>query len=274
MLRVSRFLGVPLVLATSAVPAFAGITYAGVFKSGFYLQNSPSAPTTANEYAAFFNLASDTDDDAITSRVLLPGGGVVDLAYAGPRFMSEDSPGFASEAALEAVYGPGDYKFEILTGNLGGTSADLTVPAPAYPVEIPSLSAASYNGLQGLDPASIANVSWAGFNGSLPDAVTFFSIYDEFGNLTFQDFGDPTAFTSTSIPAGTLVPSTLYFFSLAYSNREETSTSGFGGSGNVLASLDRTTYGAFTTVPEPASLAVLGLGLLAIRRKKAAVGSK
>jgi hypothetical protein len=146
-------------------------------------------------------------------------------------------------------------------------SASMNYSQDAYTSAVPALSAATFNGLQGLNPVNGFTIN---FNPFAPNAAanfgkTFFTIFDSTNSAVFsRGFLDPTT-TSVFVPANTLQANASYHFELDFSDRIE------GSSGNVATEqgFDLRTDGNFRTgatvaTPEPASFTLLLAGLAAL----------
>ena len=188
------------------------------------------------------------------------------------------------QAALDAAYPFGVYTIQAFNTSTSASSSAVgtSYTTDAYTSDIPALTPASYNALQGLDPSQALTVH---FNSFTPDATanlffTFFHITDLItGNDVFtQSFLDPST-TSVNLPAGTLAFATPYDFEVIFSDRIRGTDVNGSGISNELES-DVRTFGNFTTVaatiPEPSTWLLLATGLVGVlgygwrQRKKVA----
>ncbi len=246
----------------SAAPSHAQLTQAYTFKN---LTHEQTAPTTVIDTGAFFNAggliaaAGQFDSASLT----YPGAG-------SPQNLPFTSPtqfgigvGFATQAAMDAAYPFGTYSITVLnTSTSASQTATLSYTADAYTADVPALSAASFNLLQGLprgpDPVPLT------FNTFTPSplATSAFTFFTIFGTSDGCSFLSPSADFCTIYP-NTLTPDTTYTWELDFSDRIEATVDG------VLTGVnfDVRTDGVFTTaaaVPEPVSLALFGSGLVAL----------
>lgn len=177
-----------------------------------------------------------------------------------PPYVYYDSPDFPDQASLDAAFPVGTYTAYVINNsmlNAGSVSTSLNYTVDAYPHTIPQVSAASYNALQGMNPAVDLAVD---FNSFIPDpnatgSFVFLDIDDLSGNEVFGDDFLPSTATSVTIPADTLLADTGYTYRLIFSDRID-STNPHDGTTDELG-FDFGTDGAFTTggTPEPTALA-------------------
>ena len=73
------------------------------------------------------------------------------------------SAGFSSQAAMDAAYPFGSYQYDLADSTLNNPPATSTISysSDLYTANQPTLTAASFNGLQNLDTTQAANVSFA-----------------------------------------------------------------------------------------------------------------
>jgi hypothetical protein len=186
------------------------------------------------------------------------------------------SPSYATQSALDTAYPMGSYEYDLFNSGNPSLNASSTIDysTDLYPANQPTLTAASFNSLQGLDTTQAATVSFGAIEDN-PDLdstsdsdYVFLDVYTAgFGSDVYSTFSaSPDGLTSLLIPANTLAPGTSYSLLLDFDNR----ISGFDGNGvnqfqlfDVKTEVDFTTAAAVVT-PEPAGFALAGLGLLAL----------
>jgi hypothetical protein len=247
-------------LTALAMPAQAQqLADAYTFKNLAYSQSGPSGSVIIPT-GTFFNAGADLqnpgDFDSVT--VTYPGsGGPQALPQIGPTSFGI-GPSFPNQAAMDAAFPFGAY---IITATNSGTLATdtetLNYTADAYAGNIPALTGASYDALQGLHTSSPSLTLNFNTQDANPLATSSFTFLTIFNSPLSCDFLAASA-TSCTVDPQDLLPGTTYTYELDFSNRIETSASG------VLDGVDFEvrTDGTFTTaIPEPSTWAMMWLGL-------------
>jgi hypothetical protein len=247
----------------------AGLVEVNIFNNTVYEQTSSAAPTTADHFffdmGGNFNAAGDFDSVSVA----FPGpGSPVSPTITGKNF-NFDSGSIATLAAVHTAFPFGTYTTTAENSMTSASqSGSLNYTADLFATVVPALTAATFTGLNGMNPAAPFTVS---FNPFTPDAsategFTFFTIHDPVTNAIVFDAGflAPST-TSVVVPANTLAPNKLYDFELDFSNRLD----GFDRADQVFTEqgFDVRTDGSFTTgpiVPEPTGLAIVATGLITI----------
>ncbi len=191
------------------------------------------------------------------------------------------SASYPTQAAMDSDYPFGSYTYGLTGGTNGPVSSTINYTSDFYTANMPTLTAASFNGLQGADTSQPINVAFAPMLDNPDFGVTagadhyvFLDVYTSgFGADVYSTYTDQTAsLTNFVIPASTLAPDTSYSVLLTFDDRIGTTD---GNNVNQFQLFDTKTEVDFTTgaavVPEPASLGLVGIGisLLAARRKRA-----
>jgi MYXO-CTERM domain-containing protein len=232
-----------------------------------YTQSGPGAPSTPDGYDLFFDVMTPSPFD----------GGTVS-GPAGPFALSPTGADLqfgsgliASQAAFNAAFPMGTYNYHLTNSANPAQTQDVSIDdtVETFPSSIPALTAASFNGLQGLNPALPFTVF---FNTFTPAAtpfngpLAFFAVVDQnTSSIVLLDGLQPTD-GQDLIPAGTLQSGTPYRYILFFSNN-------LVGIDTQLQ-LNLRTQGFFSTqgsAPEPSTLALglLGVGaLLFVRRSR------
>lgn len=237
-----------------------------------YEQTSDSAPTTPAFYwfnmAAYFSTPGDFTSGSATypgpdsPQTLIPNGS--------PAFPAVDytSPTYATLGDMHAAFPFGTYTITA-SGPAGTETANVPYAADHFTSGIPYVT--NFGDLAGLDPTQQFTFQFPAFtpDPAASESYTFLTIYDAATSAAAfsQDFLPPST-TSVTLPAGTLLPDTGYFFDLIYENRLVGTDP---VNGTFTAQLfDARTDGDFTTasdavaVPEPAALGVFGFGALLV----------
>ena len=238
--------------------AHAELLSAGTFKNLTYEQVGATTTSTGG----FFNAGAEenTVGDFAAATLTVNGGLSTSLPLSGTEFGI--SPSFSTQAAMDSAYPFGTYVISLSGGTDGPVSVTLNYSADGYTADIPALTLASYDALQGLSTSLSALT--LDFNSFTPNALattafTFFTIFDSDQSC---DFLAPTS-TSCTIDPSALTADTTYNYELDFSDRIEATVDG----ALVYTDFDVRTDGTFTTaaaVPEPASLPMFltGLGLM------------
>jgi hypothetical protein len=227
-----------------------------------YQQTGPSTVALDSSFFYVYAITQNAGDFA-NGTLEICGGGTgcpQTLWSSGNQFFSI-SPA-ATLSALDAAFPPGDYT--VTLSDPGSASSTVEYSQNLFPAGIPTLTAATYDALQGLNPASGITIN---FNASSPDLQLILTNTSN-GAGVFEAFGLTT--TSVFMPANTLLPSSTYEWTLTVAQ----GTFSYD-SNNVLdqQAFDVETSGTFTTeasTPEPGTVALmsLGLALCAFRMKR------
>lgn len=253
-------------LFAGAPTLHASLDLVDIFKNVLYQQTSGAAPTSPAFYFADVEATMQNPGDFTSVTVTYPGpGSPVPLPLASPNRFGI-GPSFATQGDMDTAFPFGTYTFQTNTS----LTAALNYLQDAYTSDIPALDAATFNALQGMNPALPFTFHFNSFTPS-PNAshgATFLSVGSSFGTG-----GLSPSSTSAVMSANTLLPSTTYTYELDFSDRV-TGTDPNSGVPTLIG-FDVRTDGTFTTgaaVPEPSSMvplaaAFLGIAALRPRRK-------
>jgi hypothetical protein len=261
-----------MVVSGAAMRAEAAVNAVDIGINPTYEQTGSSTVTATGGFfaaRAFLDSASDFDGGtlswpgAASPQALTPQPGPI-LAY------SVNNPSLSD---LNAQFPMGTYTFDATNSVTSASQTDfIDYTVAADPLSIPQLTAAAYDGLQGLKAGSGFTFDFNSFDQN-PDAnlaYVFLSVSDSSGNVVFnQGFLDPST-TSVFMPGGTLSAGQQYTFDLVFDSR----ITGDDGTVGSTTFFDTHTDGVFTTaVPEPATWAMFILGFAglgqALRRRSA-----
>lgn len=252
-------------LAVSAIAllSYCGAANAELLSAGTFRNlTNQQVGATITSTGSFFNAQAEENavGDFAAATLTVNGGAPTSLPLSGTQFSI--SPSFPTQAAMDLAYPFGTYAISLSGGTDGPASVTLNYSADGYTADIPALTLASYDALQGLSTSSSALT--LDFNSFTPNALatSAFTFLTIFNSNQSCDFLAPTS-TSCTIDPSALTAGMTYDYELDFSDRIEQTVDG------VLAytDFDVRTDGTFTTaaaVPEPASLPMFltGLGLM------------
>jgi hypothetical protein len=264
--RASLAVAVALLLFQAAPPLRADLTLIDMFQNLAYTQTSGGVAFNDT----FLNLEASMNPGDFTSvSVSYPGPASPDSLTLESSTKFGEGPGFPNQAAMDAAYPMGTYLFTATGGTVGFEQASLDYTVDAFTSDIPALTTASFNALQGMNPNLPFTFDFNSFtpNSNASFGTTYLSVFGS----SFSTSGPPTT-TSATMAAGTLLPDTTYEYELDFSDR----ITGLDPINGVptLIGFDVRTDGTFTTgavVPEPAMMIPLGValvGLAALRLRR------
>jgi hypothetical protein len=239
--------------------AFAQTTpFFVVQESATFNQTGPT--TTVLKGYEFFGEAGSNDfvtplpaDDIGTLQI--PSAlGTVSMPPAGVELQFDS--GNLDQATFQSEFPTGIYTFDLSGSEPAHQPMNVDVNIASGSVTVPTLTAASFNALQGMDPTQDMPVDFNAFSG---DEIEF-AVLDSSDNVLFSEF---VAGTEDTIPANLLAAGEQYRLALVFVN-VETPTDGNGteldDNGQILLVSQGNTI--FTTLPEPASalIGMLGIG--------------
>jgi hypothetical protein len=260
-------------LSFGSCVARASLTLVNIFDNTVYRQTSISAPT--NPYGYFFSIGGNiqTSGQFTSATATYPGPGSQSIPIQGTSF-DFNSDFFSTLTSLHSSYPFGTYTITATKPSPPATqSGVINYAADYFPVFIPALSAASYNNLQGMNPAAPFNAAFNSYGSNAHDSVayTWFSV---FSVTPFAQVYNSTALnngtSNYTLPANTLAPFTQYYVEINFDER----LNGTDTVNNVstLQGFDVRTDIFFTTgavaLPEPGvGMILLAGGMILARRR-------
>jgi hypothetical protein len=186
-----------------------------MFKSINYIQTSTAAPAIDPDSGATFGvfLKGSATDPVSQASFQLPNGTTKSVTNFFGSFMFYDQ--FSTEAAMDAAYPSGAYKFTIKTAS-GTSTMTLTVPASGPPT--PHIS--NFTEVQAFNPTADLTVRWDPFTGVAVDDSISFDMNDQTVNFHAPDPCVPRELKNTDISilvprntfgTGTLIDGSLTF---------------------------------------------------------------
>jgi hypothetical protein len=281
MTRVSGAVCAVLSVVCLGSAARAAVTEVDIGINPTYSQTGPTTVTSTGGFfsaRAFLDSSSDFDGGTLTYTPPAASpttvGSLTPVSGSQPYLVYQ--PGsYSTVADLNAAYPYGTYTFNLTNSSSSATATDSIDYTVNSDSNVPTLTASSYNTLQGLNASTGGVVE---FNTDVPGAGAnfaeiFLNVDNGSGSSVYSASGAYTA-TSFDIPGGVLSPGTSYTLDLNFDDRI---TGTDGNSTPTVIFFDTHTEVAFTTaggVPEPAAWAfmLLGFGLTgaALRRRSAA----
>jgi hypothetical protein len=259
----------------------ASISFLDIFKNVEFVQTGNGNMLSNN--GGFFSAdLNSTVGNAYTSAELsYPGVGspISNILPQGtpPTDYHYQTSTFSTKALMDAAFPTGTYTF---IGFYDATMdrARLMYAFDDYALTNPYLTGTDYTSLQGMNPSQAFTFHLSPDNpgNTAANSYIFFSIFDITANMFVfnQGFLAPTT-TTIVLPANTLDFGHSFSYEVDFSNRDLVPSP--GATNPAQPSFDLRTDGDFTTraaalAPEPSTVALLGLGLLAVaglRRRKA-----
>jgi len=243
--------------------ARAQISFVNLFRNVANIQTGNGNTVSPN--GAFFSAelfsvgAGDFSGGSLT-----PGAGSsVPLTLTSPTTLLYQTGSIPTQAAMDAAFPAGTYKFDVTGGTMGPASATIDYTADFFPLSLPFLDGTNFSDLQGMNSAAPFAFDFSPFvpGGGANESFIFFTLFD-LNTLSFVfDAGFlPATTAGLVLPGGTLQPGHDYSYELDFSNRVLVPSPGAVFQGQL--GFDSRTSGRFSTtaVPEP-GIAIIGLGL-------------
>jgi hypothetical protein len=252
---------------SSAAPANAQIAYTQLDIMDTYTQIAGGELSLAvSTISLGTNVVSPTDFTGVT--VTYPGAASPQVLNYAPSltfdgtYNTQTTKTFADLSALNAAYPFGTYTFTATNGGTGATqTASLAYSANDFGTSIPMLTAASYEGLQGMNVGSAHSFNFNSFTADGPAGThvpgqlnpgTLFYIFNDstgtLGSMVYASQGVPATATTFLLPANVLQPGTTYAYVLQFTNLLPEGVSPAVGS---VLGFSSDTIGLFTTATGP-----------------------
>ena len=243
------------------VPGYAGMVTDNIFFNQTYTQTTSGVSFTGDYFLANGTMQTPTDFATVT--LSYPGPNFVPMAINGVDF-SYQTGLFTDDTLFNNSFPTGSYDFQ---GDLV-TQASISYTQALYDTMVPTLTAASFNRLQNLDPTFSPTINF-----NLPGTATeftTFSILDSSGNVAYTTGPLPNPIRTIVLPANILLPGSQYMFDLDFSNQMMATSMGV----STIQGFDVRTNGDFSTaagsaIPEPTVLTLLAIGavIIGLRRR-------
>ncbi|MEX2318125.1 MAG: PEP-CTERM sorting domain-containing protein [Pirellulales bacterium] len=258
-------LGTLTLWAAVATPARADISIVNMFRNNTFTQvaNGNSLTTGPSFFSASLFPTSPSEYNAV--QMIYPGpGSPVNVPAFIPSEYRFQTGFFATQAAMDAAFPTGTYSFNATKAS-GTDTASFNYAGDAYPQTRPYLDGNSFTDLRTFNPHQPLVLQFSPLvpHPAANPAHVFFSIFEPAANtFAFVASFLPATTTSLTLPANTLQPKRNYIYELSFSDRVVVATP--GATFNTQIGFQLRTSASFTTIPEPASLALLATGLGAV----------
>jgi hypothetical protein len=198
-----------------------------IFFSHEYEQTKPTRAKSLGYYfAGDLDVSATTDFTGATLTTPTNSYVMSGPAAGPPPFFTYETTGYITETELKADFPAGTYTADATNSSTGANvSVDLRVPARTHFAPEPKLTAASYDGLSGLDPSEAYTFSFNKFTPPTSDlGIIFFTITDVATHaVTYSTDTENLSTTDFVLPADTLAADTNYDEELDFSTRDEIS---------------------------------------------------
>ncbi len=237
-----------------------------MFNAAEYTQTAAGTAFQGYSYEMDDITAGSTALNSAT--VTYPGAGspaTLTQSPTDPTFFNEYFGPYASLANLHSALPFGNYTTTVTNGTTT-LNATINYAADYFEPTVPALSAASFGAVQDWNPNQALTIN---FNAFTPNATTtgevgtYVTIFGP-NSTPFSTFVAPNV-TSVTIPADTLAGGTNYSLQISQGGRVVVPQNAQGITTEFGFNNDTTID--FTTVPEPAELALAGLALCAFSAK-------
>jgi hypothetical protein len=273
----SAVLGAAFVVGI-AVPARAEISFVDTFRNNSFTQTGNENSLSIQGSFLSFRLTSAGPNDYNTVQATYPGpGSAAALSPVDATHFLYQTGFYPTQAAMDTEFPTGIYTIAGRSAS-GSDATSFDYSTDAYPLTLPYLTGANYTELQRIDVGAPFTFQFSPFtpNPSANEAFLFFTIFDYTANAIVFDAGfQPSTTTGLTLPANTLLPGRQYAYELIFSDRVFVPSPGAAFDAQI--GFDLRTTGVFATpsVPEPSSLLMVVIGLLACgwRYRAASTGS-
>lgn len=228
---VGNFLAADTYSSQLSVPSAPDVWYFSVGKAQIFQQTGSEAPSLAatNPYASIALLRSTAAGNVTNATFQTPGGITKTLINSPDPQSFRLQESFATQSALDAVYGTGTYTATARTTHDGIRSLPLDLAAGPYPAA-PQFANAS----QTINPSNSFRLRWALPGGTAADYVQV-DVMNASGNSVFTTPGFMMAealdgmATFVDIPANTLVSSNAYTATILLARGVPTNFASYAG---------------------------------------------
>jgi PEP-CTERM motif len=259
-----------ILVSTLSIPAHASLVGVNIFDNTVYSQTSAAAPTSPSFY--FFSIGGNyaSGDTFGGAMAMFPGTASPVTSFDNnvpqPNFFNHDSVAFPSLSVLHTAYNFGTYTITATINGSSNTGVINNYTRDLFTSSIPFLT--NYSSLQGFNPGNSATATYNAYTPAIGtnQFFTFFTVRNATTGLAvYSQSFLPFTTTSSTVPAGTLMPNTQYDFEVDYTNRIAgfDSIDSVGTTQGFDVRVEATvTTGSSTSVPEPGSLSLLGMALV------------
>jgi hypothetical protein len=230
-LRAALLCGVAVTMCASH--AHAGMTDVSIFRTGEYTQTGATTVVPANGgtnyfFAANIGVNSASDFDVNSGELTVPTSPETNYTMTGPSGTSpfieySTSTPFLTKSDLDSEFPAGDYQLTANNTSTGAfAAATLTYDGNDFYPNTPTYTAATFNGLAGVNPNQDFTFAFAPFVPQLtPDIGIFLTITDTTTDtVVYSEESGVDTTTSFTVANGTFTAGDSYIADLDFTNRE------------------------------------------------------
>jgi len=247
----------------------AAITFLEVAQWSYFTQTGNSAPTSADSHSFSARIFGNVNGEIGTSTVTIPDSTTRNLTSSAFVAQYFDA-GFPTMADVSNEYGAGTYSLAISTGVHAGKSDTVNYEGPVTFSENPYFQDFLADAQAHVSQARTFEWSTTyGVTGEYTGRQNYFFLTNLTTNTTLVNTqGAGSSFGSYTLGANALTAGHNYRATLVYGALDQTASTAFAGAFRT-GSTYSVVNAEFTAVPEPGTMAALGLGLAALRRRRA-----
>ncbi len=237
-----------LSITISPSPADVGDYFVMKMESFFQLGAANVVPDTNHgPFTGILGIVQASPGTLLIANVDLPTGAVRGFpsGSTGIELLTYDS--YPTEAALDAVYGNGNYTFVMDTVHNGLESPVLTMPASAYPA---AQRISNFAAAQAINPTSPFTLQWSNPSDATTNDWIWVFVNDGSGHTVFSSPEPSTnpltalngTATSIVVPAGTFQLGAAYTGAITFYRNTSVNTTGYPGAVGVTLIGTRTRF--------------------------------
>ena len=262
-------------LSLTIAPATLDVVdyYVMKMESFVHLDSANVVPdTNRGPFTGILGIVQGSPGAVPIANVYLPGGAVRGFPFGGVSLELQIRDGYATQAALDAVYTNGNYTFALATLHNGFQFPVLALPAAAYPA---AQHVSNFAAAQAITPTSPFTLQWSNPSDATTNDYIWVVINNASGNMVFSTPEPSTSpstalkgtATSVVVPASTFQLGATYTGALTFYRNTSVNTTAYPGASGVTLIGTRTRFSlaAASVVPVlslPARISATQFGFL------------